>query len=382
MMRFYAFVVLMIACMASPAFAQDPKFVVQPGPPLNTRICIVDKTKAVDGQTFQSCDAEPANNALLMKGFTIARLDRGTIKSKQPIWVHNLCRYIDNRSPTQDVLVPFGTEEEWQTFNKLVPGIMKTAGCCVPRPLTVRDVPEPTAPCVGRWVLQQVVSANSLGQNVNPAEQVVDEKMKVGAGDALLTAQGATLNLPIARDDDNTNFTIDGVREFAARFTCVNEEAAAPGGTAAGEANAENPASNGDVLYVSFTINCTGERWTPVILQNFCVPFESTRAYACELAGYPAGTAGDVIMFEKTLCPKGTTTHSLVKDTCEGQKINAPAPEATPTAPEATPAADPAAATPTTEAAPTTSGTETGAVKSVPNVKPPNVTNPPGNTMQ
>lgn len=337
---------------------------VQPGPPLNTRICIVDKTKAVDGQTFQSCDAEPVNNALLMKGFTIARLDRGTIKSRQPIWVHNLCRYIDNRSPTQDVLVPFGTEEEWVTFNKLVPGIMKTAGCCAPRPLTVHDVPEPTAPCVGRWVLQQVVSSNSLGQNANAADQVVDEKMKVGASEGLLNAQGAALNLPIARDDDNTSFTVDGVREFAARFMCVNEEAAAPGGTAAGEANADNPASNGDVLYVSFTINCTGERWTPVILQNFCVPFESTRAYACEMAGYPAGTAGVVIMAEKTLCPKGTTTRTLVKDDCEGQKINEPAAEATPDA----------------AAAPSAPSQE--AVKSVPNAKPPNVTNPKANTMQ
>lgn len=121
---------------------------------------------------------------------------------------------------------------------------------------------------------------------------------------------------------------------------------------------------HGDVLYVSFTINCTGERWTPVILQNFCVPFESTRAYACEMAGYPAGTAGVVIMAEKTLCPKGTTTRTLVKDDCEGQKINEPAAEATPDA----------------AAAPSAPSQE--AVKSVPNAKPPNVTNPKANTMQ
>ncbi len=368
-MRFCVFLFLIWLCVVTPALAQDPQFVVQPGPPLNTRICIVDKTKAVDGQTFQSCDAPAENNALLMKGFMIARIDRGTIKSKQPIWVHNLCRFVDNRSPTQDVLVPFGTEDEWLTFNKLVPGIMKVAGCCQPRTLTVRDIPEPTAPCVGRWNLQQVVSAASLGQGANPAEQIVDEKMKVGGGDAMISSNGAPLSLPIARDDDNTAFTVDGIKEFAARWVCSNDEPTAAVPMPVPEGSEDNPSSNGDVLYVSFTLNCTGERWTPVTLQNFCVPYENSRAYPCEMMGYPAGTAGDVIMHEKTMCPKGTTTRSLIKDSCEGQKINEAAPEVTPTDAPA-PAAEAAPALTPAPAAATPAG------------KPPNKTNPKDNTMQ
>ncbi|MDX1923103.1 MAG: hypothetical protein SFW65_08255 [Alphaproteobacteria bacterium] len=364
-MRFTGIFFLTLLFGVSPALAQDPQFAVQPGPPLNTRICIVDKTKAVDGQTFQSCDAAPENNALLMKGFMIARIDRGTIKSKQPIWVHNVCRYVDNRSPSQDVLVPFGTEDEWLTFNKLVPGIMKVAGCCVPRTLTVRDIPEPTSPCVGRWTLQQVVSTASLGQGANPAEQIIDEKMKIGGGDAMLSSNGAPLSLPISRDDDNTAFTVDGIKDFSARWMCSNDEPTAATPTPVAEGD-ENPASNGDVLYVSFTVNCTHEQWTPVTLQNFCVPYENNRAYPCEMMGYPAGTAGDVIMYEKTMCPKGTTTRSLIKDSCEGQKINEPAAEVTPTEPaaDAAPAAAPA---PDAAAA---------------SAKPPNKTNPKANTMQ
>ncbi len=307
------------------------------GPPLNTRICIVDKNRAVDGQAFQSCDAPPENNALLAKGFMIARLDRGTIKSKQPIWVHGLCRYIDNRSPTQDVLVPFGTEEEWKTFNQLVPGIMKTAGCCVPRPVSIRDIPEPPSPCIGKWTLQQVMTSNSVAQAGNAADLVPDEKMKPAGGDTLVSATNMELQFPIARDDDNTTYSIDGAREFAARWTCENSEGIATPAVAEGE---EQPASHGDVLYVSFTLNCTREAWTPVILQSFCVPAETNRAYSCDVAGYAPGTPGEVIVYEKTLCPKGTTQRSLIKDTCEGEKVSAPSGAVQMTEPEAPAAPD------------------------------------------
>ncbi len=330
-MRFFV-IFLALFFLVTPLAAQE-------GPPINTRICIIDKTKAVDGQTFQSCDAAPENNALLAKGVMIARIDRGTIKSKQPIWVHGLCRFIDNRSPTQDVLVPFGTEEEWTTFNQLVPGIMKVAGCCVPRAVTVRDIPQPTNPCIGKWNLQQVVTANSVTQaSTSTAEQVPDEKMRVGGGDTLVAMTGNALEFPMARDDDNTAFTIDSIREFAARWSCENDEGTTTPVTAPAE-NEDTPASHSDVLYVSFTLNCIHEQWTPVLLQTFCVPSETNRAYACEAAGYPAGTAGEVIMYEKTLCPKGSTTRSLIKEACEGEKVGQPTAETQPTAtPNAAPA--------------------------------------------
>ena len=326
----------LLVCMclfASPIAAQNAAPIANAGPPINNHICIIDKTKAVDGQTFQSCDAPSENNALLAKGFMIARIDRGTIKSKQPIWAHGLCRFVDNRSPTQDVLVPFGTDEEWKTFNQYVPGIMKVAGCCTPRPVTYRDIPQPTSPCIGRWNLQQVVTANSVTQSTSAAEQVPDERMKLGGGgEVLVSSTGAELQFPLARDDDNTTFNIDGAREYAARWSCVNDEGTATPAVAEGE---DTPSSQGDVLYVSFTINCTLEQWTPVILQTFCVAAEAQRAYACDAAGYPAGTAGDVIIYEKTLCPKGTTTRSLITDTCQGEKI-APAAVETQATPEAT----------------------------------------------
>lgn len=318
---------LVLIVMAAPLFAQEaaaPQAAAS-ALPLNTRICIIDKTKAVDGQSFQSCDAVPDNNALLAKGFMIARIDRGTIKSRQPIWAHGLCRYIDNRSPTQDVLVPFGTEEEWKTFNQFVPGIMKVAGCCAPRAISLRDIPEPTTPCIGRWNLQQVVTSNSVSQAGSTAEQVVDEKMKLGGGGELVSTAGTALLFPIARDDDNTTYSVDGAREFAARWSCDNDEGNA--GVLIPSAEGEESASHSDVLYVSFTLNCTREQWTPVILQTFCVASETQRAYSCEAAGYPAGTAGDILMYEKTLCPKGTTTRSLIKDSCEGERVGVPAAE-------------------------------------------------------
>lgn len=335
-------ILLSMLLLAVPCHAQQAG-----GPPINTRICIIDKTKAVDGQTFQSCDAPPENNALLQKGFMIARIDRGTIKSKQPIWAHGLCRYIDNRSPTQDVLVPFGTEDEWTTFNQFVPGIMKAAGCCVPRTVSVKDIPQPTNPCIGKWNLQQVVTANSMTQATSSAEMVPDEKMRAGGGDTLVAMTGANLEFPIARDDDNTAFSVDGVREFAARWSCENDEGNTTPVTAPAESE-DTPASHSDVLYVSFTLNCTHEQWTPVLLQTFCVPVETTRAYPCEAAGYPAGSAGEVIMYEKTLCPKGTTTRSLVKEACEGEKTAAPSIEAQPTQ-DATPDAAAAAAPASTD---------------------------------
>lgn len=323
-------VALMMVFIPSISHAQQETPSAQASvPQINARICIIDKTKAADGQVFQPCDAPAQNNALLAKGFTIARIDRATIKSKQPIWAHGLCRYVDNRSPTQDVLVPFGTQEEWETFNRFVPGIMKVAGCCVPRALTLRDIPEPASPCIGSWVLQQVVSANSATQPGPNGDMILDEKMKPGGGGALVSNAGAALEAPIARDDDNTAFTVDGVREFAARWSCENEEGVAP---AVPNTDADAPpASHGDVLYVSFTLNCIREQWTPVALQNFCVPSEANHAYGCEVAGYPPGTPGDVIMYEKTLCPKGSTVRTLIKDSCVGDKVAPPSIAAQPT---------------------------------------------------
>lgn len=335
--HFLVILCLALCVMAAPVVAQNAAPVN--GPPLNNRICIIDKTKAVDGQTFQSCDAPPENDALLAKGFMIARVDRGTIKSKQPIWVHGMCRYIDNRSPTQDVLVPFGTIEEWKTFNQFVPGIMNLAGCCVPRALSIRDIPEPTNPCIGKWKLQQVVTSNSVTQATSAADMVPDEKMKLGGGSELVSSAGAALVLPMARDDDNTTFAIDGVREYAARWSCENDEGNA--GAPVPSEGDDAPASHSDVLYVSFTLNCTHEQWTPVILQTFCVPSETQRAYSCDAAGYAAGTSGDVLIYVKTLCPKGTTTLSLISDTCQGEKIGVPAAE-TQTTPVASPADEPA----------------------------------------
>jgi hypothetical protein len=147
----------------------------------------------------------------------------------------------------------------------------------------------------------------------------------------------------MARDDDNTSFTVDGAREFAARWSCQNDEgiAAAPAADAG-----ETPAGQGDTLYVSFTVNCVHEQWTPVVLQNFCVPFESNRAYPCDAAGYAPGTPGDVIVYERTMCPKGTTMRSPVSDTCQGEKTaepNAATQAYDPSAPPPAPPLDPAA---------------------------------------
>ena len=344
---------LLALFVSSAANAQQPPAAVNP----TAHVCMVDKTTAVDGMVFKSCDAPPENNALLMRGFAVARIDRNTIKSKQPIWVHGLCRYVDNRSNNRDVLVPFGTAEEWQTFNKLVPDIMKVAGCCVPRNMSLRDIPEPTVPCLGQWQLRHVLASTSLGQDANGQEKLPEEKMQRGPGssggaDGIVTMAGTAVELPIARDDENTSFSIDGVREFSARWVCEGEptEAAAPPPAVQDDTTSRD----GNVLYVGFTVNCTQENWTPVTLQSFCLPYEGNRVYTCEQMGYAAGTKGEVILQEKTMCPTGATTRTLLRDGCEGEKVGAAienltnAPEAAATSTEA-PAAAPTAEAPPTD---------------------------------
>jgi hypothetical protein len=143
------------------------------------------------------------------------------------------------------------------------------------------------------------------------------------------------------------------VREFAARWVCEGETPAEPAvgaEPAAESAQGDTPPSkNGNVMYVSFTLNCTQENWTPITLQSFCLPYEGNRVFTCEQMGYPAGTQGNVIVQEKTTCPTGVTTRSLVKNDCVGERPIAeqPADAVVDAAPEA-PAASPPAAVPST----------------------------------
>ena len=309
-MRHSFFYLMMMGLLASgPLHAQTPA--AAPVAPSNASICIVDKTVAVDGLSFQSCERGSENDALLRRGFVMARLDRNTIKSKQPLWVHGICRYVDNRSSNRDVLVPFGTREEWQTFLKFVPDIMNVAGCCIPRPLTRADIPEPTTPCLGQWQLRQIFTADSVGEG-----KVPEEKMHYNGNDNLQTMAGETAQLPMARDDDNTSLMIDATREFAARWACEGEPTEKPAAPAA-ESGEIVSSKHGDTLYVSFSINCIKESWTPIIVQSFCVPYEGVRSLPCETLGHAAGTKGEVIMQEKTVCPTGTTSSTMIKDSCE-----------------------------------------------------------------
>lgn len=336
----------MMLCGALPLHAQE----ALPGnntPSANsaaTGICIVDKTVAVDGLQFQSCDAAPEDGALLKRGLKIARLDRNTVKSHQPIWAHTICRYIDNRSANRDVLVPFGTEEEWQTFLKFVPDILHVAGCCVPQRLTLEDIPVPQTPCAGRWKLSGVVaaadlpSANAPGVNSSGAEadaaadaatganaadqKILVDKMHPEADGSLSGITGQAVIMPLQRDDTNTVFAYDGVKEFAARWSCEVDPGETPPPALTVTTEGENAsAKNLDTLYTHFYWSCVRERWVPVVLPPLCAPFEGNKAYPCEQYGYAPGTAGDVIVQEKTVCPSGATTRTVIKEECEGEKI-------------------------------------------------------------
>jgi hypothetical protein len=344
--RFIVFALAMVC--ANGAFAQQPAPAANP---IRTpTICLMGKTTAVDGLKFQTCEAAPENNALLVRGFTMARLDRGTIKSKQPIWVHNICRFVDNRSNNRDVLVPFDTPENWQAFIKLAPDIMNVAGCCAPRRLAVDDVPEPTIPCLGKWVLRGVFAADSLTSAAG-AEKIIEEKMKISSDGALMDINNNDIQLPLVRDDDNVKFTFDNTQEFAAKWQCggdptedaVKTDVIKNGVAVAPDAVKDNSAKDTaakdmDTLYVTFHMGCTRENWIPMAAEVLCLTSDDTKSMPCDQFGFPPDTKGEVLVQEKVTCPGGITTRDVIKDSCEGELVKSTAKTS-----------EPAAATPTVQ---------------------------------
>jgi hypothetical protein len=342
-MKHSGFIALALVMLcANVAFAQQPAPVgaAAVANPIRTpTICLMGKTTAVDGLKFQTCDASPENNALLVRGFTMARLDRGTIKSKQPIWAHDICKFVDNRSNNRDVLVPFDTPENWQAFIKLAPDIMNVAGCCVPRRLAVEDIPEPTIPCLGKWALRTVFAADSFVSPQAGAEKIPNEKMRISSDGVLMDTNNNDIQLPLVRDDDNVKFSLDNTQEFAAQWQCggdptedsvktetIKNGVVATTVTAKESAEKEGPEKEGaardmDTLYVTFHMGCTRENWVPMAAEVLCVPSDGNKSLPCDQFGFPPETKGEVLVQERVTCPGGITTRDIVKDTCEGELV-------------------------------------------------------------
>jgi hypothetical protein len=220
-----------------------------------TTQCVLDKE--LDGYT--QCPVSTQDNALIAAGYNGARLEPGTAMGKTPIWVHNTCRFVDAKGLEKSLFIPFNSPEEWAAFVNNSPIDVGTAECCLPRPVRVTDVPQPTAACGSGWTLEGLVDPNNRNNLIATAK---DGEFRMVAGVAS-NPQYPIENLPVARDDNGTvspisftGKTDDGV--YVARFTCKSGTMGRSAGTLGG-AGIQGDAT---VAYSDFRLQCRAKAWT------------------------------------------------------------------------------------------------------------------------
>lgn len=309
--RFFPPLLFLLFFLALPATAQE-KSATQD----YAQTCLIDRTQANDGREYKSCVAEAHNDSLREEGFSSARLERGAQNTTQPIWAYNICRYIDNRSDTQDFFIPFGNQTDWEQFTQKMPKWMAAYECCLPRELKVGDIITPAQPCTQGWQLL------GLYNNADYSAPLMTP-----SGDGFVnSADGKPATLGVGRDDNHTLYSQNGITDFAARFRCGGPNATSNNEGVPVEENPEEgitvvgqpvPANAGDEGMVPVRITCNQKKWKTISVRP-CVETSYSYTASCEAYGYAPGTLGHVTVQVTLACPDNKQTEKVAEIKCGG----------------------------------------------------------------
>lgn len=191
-------------------------------------------------QSFQQCPAGDANDAFLNAGFTGVRVDPSNEPSKTPIWAHDVCRYVDNSNSSDPIFIPIRSPEEWAAFLANPPSRVHVAGCCLPRTLTVGDLPVPQTDCPTAWQLKGIVDGSQKKLIATPISSMPDAGFKL-APEVQEDAKYPVENLPISRDDISATLPDRDRTEkgYTAFYSCGEKLDA----------------------YINFRMHCTDAKW-------------------------------------------------------------------------------------------------------------------------
>jgi hypothetical protein len=205
MRRIILALALTFSVLCAPAFAQTPS------------ICTLDGTSA---NTIGQCPLADTNNGLLSQGIGGAKLLTTTTLSGTPIFAHDICKYVDARGTTADLLVPFNSQAEWQAFLNNAPNGVHTAECCRPRPMVRDDVPVPTETCSTGWEFIGLVDPSD-------ADKLL---ATVGPNATFVLSSGITENtnypitkLPIERGDVGRLLPSQAQTAYVGKYHCAGE---------------------------------------------------------------------------------------------------------------------------------------------------------------
>lgn len=292
---------------AAPAFAQeeDTASAVQ-----QSQICLLDRDVAEDGKSYRTCAAQPVEDGLLAEGFFGARISRLQLNTTQPIWVHGICKFIDNKAGGVDSFIPFKTAEEWHAFLEHMPKQMTAVGCCTPRALVPADIVTPPMRCAAGWRLKDIRDASG---------SII---MRI-AGGRFVAMDGTPVQLPLLRDDEKAVFTYNGMRELHAYFVCgggpkpkdpsdegVLVEPRGDDLTRTGEGTLSPP---GELMDMPFSARCDAGEWKTYSARP-C--FESTHSYSVSCETYGTSGDGEVVIMRRTTCPTGESREEVISNSC------------------------------------------------------------------
>jgi hypothetical protein len=204
MRRILATLLLSMIAFAAPAYA---------GP------CSIDGASYEDDMAFVPCPVGDTNNFLIESGYNSARLPVNVTLSQTPIYVHNMCRYVDSRGTTNPLFIPFNTPSEWLSFiGANVPGV-HVAECCVPRNLRITDVPVPSETCSSGWQFVGLADPSDTSKTI---------ATQLGSGFAFENGYSENASypiqkLPLQRDDVGAQVPNDGLNAYVGKFYCAGE---------------------------------------------------------------------------------------------------------------------------------------------------------------
>lgn len=292
MQVFLNLILLVVALSAGAAQATTP--------PIATT-CAIDASV----QGYDICPLSKANNDLLNASYSSARLEPTVVQSRTPIWAHGICQYVDALNATDSIFIPFNTKTEWQAFLANAAGI-KTADCCIPRNMLVRDVPVPTETCAGGgWKFEGLVDESNYSRIIAlPATDQQNAEIKLVSG--LMEDKAYPIeSLPIDRDDISASFPAGSrvTENYVGKFSCVFGRQ--PVGV-------HTSAINAEVRYVKFRLQCRQADWRPVEPTS-CQPEQIGNTYtrACG-----ADQEGIVTLRKVRVCPSGDEVEEVVSSTC------------------------------------------------------------------
>jgi hypothetical protein len=197
--------------------------------------CSIDHAVS-DTIEFQQC---PSGSDAILADFDGVRLDAASDKTRTPIWAYDECRYVDNMDAAHALFIPLKSYEEWKAFFDHPPATVHLAGCCLPRPMNVGDVPTP--PTSGCQLKGLVDTTHHKKLIATPISSSADAVFALASG----VSEDSTAPIsefPVNRDDisavlpDNAN----PAKAYTALYSC------------------------GDKLdyYIDFRMQCAHAQWS------------------------------------------------------------------------------------------------------------------------